>query len=173
MLAVAASSPRNYCILKLFQTTGMRLGGLTSLRLRHLNLDSPNPQRRRQIEVTEKFSKQRTVFIDEPTLLALLAWLAVRPVSPTDHLFVSSSGQPLTLSAVSQIVRRIGQRAGVTEPCSPHQWRHRFARRLAENGMPLGQISQILGHSDVSTTVKHYGIFAIGELQNNYDKYLN
>jgi len=38
------------------------------------------------------------------------------------------------------------------KPLECHQLRHTYARRLAENGMPVGSLTCLLGHNQLQTT---------------------
>ncbi len=46
------------------------------------------------------------------------------------------------------------QRAGLPD-CSPHTLRHTLATRLIQNGMNLYEVKEILGHSDIKTTMRY------------------
>lgn len=54
-------------------------------------------------------------------------------------------------SGIENMVRKIGRRAGV-ENCHPHRFRRTGATMALRAGMPLMEVSQILGHNSVGTT---------------------
>ena len=53
-------------------------------------------------------------------------------------------------SGIQWLLGRYSQQLGFK--VTPHQLRHTFARQLTEAGMPLASLSQLLGHSHLSTT---------------------
>ena len=42
------------------------------------------------------------------------------------------------------------------EPFHMHQFRHYFATKLINSGVPIAEVSKILGHAEISTTLKMY-----------------
>ena len=162
-------SVRDYAMLLVFASTNARRGGVAALCMSDLDLAAPEPYCRR-LQVFEKGLRERTVVMDDETLSALRAWVAVRPPG-SEHVFVTVKGRPLKVDSVSEVIDRYKSRLGIKGRCSPHQWRHRWFRRVLSNKMPLVQAAQLGGHENVEVTYQYYGQFAVDELQDAYDKH--
>lgn len=80
-----------------------------------------------------------------------------RPRGTTsDRVFVSlrrgRSGDydPLTRSGVDQLIRMLGEEAGLEKRVHPHLLRHSFATWALTRGMNRIQLAQIMGHSSLA-----------------------
>jgi site-specific recombinase XerD len=146
MLSRADANPRDYAILQVFLQTGIRVSELASLRIQDLDLLKP------AITVTGKGKAMREIALEKNGVQALRSYLAVRPESYSDRLFLNYKGEPISERGLRKLVVKYTKAAGITKKVSCHTLRHTFATYKAERGVSPFQLQQWLGHANLNTT---------------------
>jgi integrase/recombinase XerD len=142
---------RDYAMIELFYSSGLRVSELCGVLLQSLRLDEA------YLRVHGKGSKERVVPIGSKAIAALEAYLTGgRPAMVKEKtgsaLFLSRLGRPISRKTVWVLLRRYAQAAGIRKAVKPHGLRHSFATHLLEGGADLRVIQEMLGHASIATT---------------------
>lgn len=139
---------RDFCMLMLFLNCGMRLSELVGINLTDIDLSD------RTLRLLGKGNKERIIHINGGCAEAIAAYIAVRPESGEQALFLSKRGTRITGRRVEQIVTNAIERIGMGgRGLSTHKLRHTAATLMYQYGNvdPM-VLKEILGHANVSTT---------------------
>ena len=148
-LFAVISAPRDRAMFLLMLRCGLRVGEVRNLSLNDLYLQ-PTPGSLPRLWLQGKGGKQRVMYLSRQPLVALTAWLAVRPVVPEQAVFLNRFGRRLTVTGIQDRLAHYCGEAGVWLTC--HQFRHTFGRHLAEARVPVTTLKQLLGHARLKTT---------------------
>jgi len=145
------SACRNYkerAIVELLLSTGVRVSELCALCISDINFDTMT------IKVREgKGSKQRTAYMNDLAKKHLLNYLEHRNCNG-GYLFYNKKKQPLNPGGVRHILNTIGDRASV-DNVHPHRFRRTFATGMSNRGMEIHEVSKLLGHVNINTTMEY------------------
>jgi integrase len=148
---------RDWIVLGLLLGAGLRREELATLTFDSLKQQPTKAGKMRDVlEVTGKGAKTRVIPISEKLGGRLREWREIvgggrvaRSLGMARQL-----GESMSAVAIFQLVSRYGARIGAPG-LAPHDMRRTFAQLGYEAGVPLTQISTLLGHSSVSTTQKY------------------
>jgi len=132
--------------------------GLRTCEIRFMKQKDINWERSSLHIDQSKGLKDRTVYLSEPVIAALKAYLVVR--GPADllpeHFFVFRH-KPLSSSYFYERLRTYAESCGIL--ITPHQLRHSAATLLLNAGAAVGSVQAILGHRWVSTTMRYIRVY--------------
>jgi len=159
---------RDRAIIELLYSSGIRVGELTGLNLRDVDLDEG------LMKVRGKGKKERIVPIGGPALDVLKKYLDMREgkggkLEYGAALFINRSGSRLTSRSIGRLVDKYVVMSGIHKKIGPHALRHTFATHLMDAGADLRVIQELLGHESLSTTQKYTSI-SVSRLIEVYDK---
>jgi site-specific recombinase XerD len=142
----AIQNPRDLAIFTLMLRCGLRIGEAANLQLSDLYLEEDFPR----LVVQGKGSRQRPVYLSPQAVRVLHAYLAVRPASTSEFVFLSYQLKGLSTHAIHMRLVHYRKLAGLTLTC--HRLRHSFANDLLNADVPVTSIQKLLGHRWIETT---------------------
>lgn len=141
---------RDRAILQLMYATGARASEVAGLTLTAVSLAG------RHVRLFGKGRKERVVSLTPPAVLAIETYLAVeRPTlvhDPTEILFLTRTGRPLSRIGIWNLVKKYATRIGCGDGVSPHTLRHSFATHMLAGGAEIRALQELLGHASIRTT---------------------
>jgi len=140
---------RDYVMIELLYSSGLRVSELIALRLEDLHFDAGF------LRVIGKGSKERIVPVSLRALTKIRSYMEreraeILKKKSSPYLFITNRGGPMTRQRFWQTIKKTGVKLGLA--ISPHTMRHSFATHLLEGGADLRSLQKMLGHSDISTT---------------------
>ena len=148
---------RDYVMLMLLYSTGIRVSELIEIKVKDLSLVTPST-----LLVHGKGKKSRFVPLLNETLPIIRQYLKVMrfdcPEKMDEWLFLNHMNEKFTRQGVCYIIRKYAARARAENPelipadMSPHKMRHTAAMELVTSGVDLIYIRDLLGHVSIKTT---------------------
>ena len=144
---------RDKAMLEVLYATGIRVTELISIKISDVNLHSG------YIKVKKK-NKERTIPIGNVALKCLSEYVEnVRPLliktEEEETLFINANGQKMTRQGFWKILKQYKEQAKIDKDLTPHTIRHSFAVHLLQNGAEVKMVQEILGHTDVASTLMY------------------
>jgi site-specific recombinase XerD len=149
---------RDYAIIMLFASTGLRAGDVMNLKLSDINWE------KKEISVTQnKTNGPLSLPLMDNAGWALIDYVKnARPESQYNNVFLKhlSPFEPFQsvssfYTLLTKYVAKAGVKPGGKTKSGPHSLRHTLASELLQNNVEINTIADILGHADPETT-KHY-----------------
>lgn len=147
--AALSSSKRDFALITVMATSGVRAGELVSMDLKHINLKAG------EVWVYGKRG-WRKVFLGKASVETIQAYLEERTEDSCPALWLGRYGEPLTADGVRRLVYRLAEQAQVEGRHNLHAFRHRAAQAWLDDGLNAEIVMQALGHANVTVTLAIY-----------------
>lgn len=187
-IRLKANGERERAIVETLLSTGCRVSELVEIKKEDMD--------RNKVLVHGKGAKDRIVYLNAKAMVAIELYLSQR-ADDNPYLFPGGTfeeasrkrkGNPndmvnwwkypesvdpdnhLNAGTVEAMMRKIAKKAGV-ERANPHKFRRTCATMALRRGMPIEQVSKMLGHEEISTT-QIYLDLSESELEQAHKKYV-
>lgn len=150
-------------VVETLLSSGVRCEELVNLNIEDVDFQSLSVHVRHG-----KGDKERMTYITPLAAKYIKIYLGKR-TDNSNILFMSQRKDRYTTDGIERMLKTLGNRAGV-DNVYPHRFRHTLASNLADKGMAIQEIQQILGHSNVNTTMR-YVYSNKTRVQSSYRKY--
>ena len=151
--------------------TGMRMGEVTALKVKDINLNF------KTISVCRTMSKGAKGKAIESTSTKTFAGTRTLPMTPDveriflellqfktdreEYIFTTAAGNPLTTNQINMQFKRVTDKFDIIDhtvkgSLSLHSLRHTYATRCIEAGMQPKVLQTLLGHTDIRITLNTY-----------------
>lgn len=138
-------------IFMMIYGSGLRISEATNLRVE--DIDSENM---RLFVRNGKGERERYTVLPKTSLEMLrICYKMYQPNHPEGYMFLNREGNPVKVERLRVFFRRYRRKAGISEEFIVHSLRHAFATRLVEEGIPLVQVKELLGHSCIRSTMTY------------------
>ena len=167
----AAKNYREKAIVDVLLSTGCRVSELVIMRISDIDGN--------KMIVHGKGEKDRIVYLNAKAMISLEKYLSERsddnPYIFCGGYFVQNNKEAMSKyrcskngewykdpnlvsdghadkGTIEQLMRKLRKRAGVETRCYPHKFRRTCATMALRHGMPIEQVSKMLGHESIETT---------------------
>lgn len=172
-------SKRNLALFDFMYSTGCRVSEIVHLDITDVDIE------KREALVMGKGNKERTVYLSARAAVSLKQYLESR-TDKCPALFVSEKEKMimyrnlpkesipppsrLLKAGIEIMCRNLGKKAGISG-VHPHRFRRTAATNALRRGMPLDQVSKVLGHSNISVTTI-YAQSDLNEIKKQHEKFI-
>jgi len=142
------SNIKHRCMLAFEYSAGLRIGEVINLQVGDLDFGKG------EIHInTGKGNKDRIVNMAKG--LELMVWKYLEEHKPKNYLFEGATGGHYSQTSIRKILKKALEKAQINEKATNHWLRHSFATDLLEHGTDIRYIQNLLGHSNIKTTLQY------------------
>lgn len=164
---LACRTKREKAIVEMLYSTGCRVTELERLNISDVNFET------KEVTLFGKGSKHRTSYLNAKAEVALKDYLNSRTDdNPALFVYDRKPYGRLKKAGIEFMIRKMMERtSGVTTHVTPHIFRHTTATTALDRGMSIVDVSRLLGHTRVETTMEYITTNS-DSVKNNHKNYV-
>ncbi len=151
-VTAARGNPRDYAFLQLLVQTGIWVSKVIAICVPELDLEH------KTLRIHRKGSKEYMIPLEKKAVHALQSYLAVRPKTTDQHLFLNYQGEGLSIGGVRKMVEKYLNRVGINKKISCHGLHYTCATNRAVFALNAFYLRTPLDHKRVRTSKKSMSI---------------
>ena len=144
---------REWSLVEVLYSTGCRLSEVSGMKRADVNWNNGS------IRVIGKGNKERQVYLNPKAIFHLEQYLEhCEETENTNEFLFTTERRPyrqMKSKTIQDAINKVASRAMIEKNVTPHVFRHTMATLAMENGIELGDLQQLLGHSNPGTTLRY------------------
>ncbi len=147
---------RDLAIVTLLLGTGLRVSELVGLDIQDVDFKNNG------VKILRKGGNESIIYFGDEVEKALRDYIdlersRVTPLAGEENaLFYSTQRKRMGVQAVENMVKKYAKQVTTTKKITPHKLRSTYGTTLYRETGDIYLVADVLGHSDVNTTKKHY-----------------
>ena len=146
---------RDLALLSLLLGTGMRISECVGIDINDIDMEET------AVNIHRKGGKEETVYFSDEVARALKDYYEERrtimaEAGSEEAFFLSLQNKRLSVRSAENLVKKYAQIAAPLKHITPHKLRSTYGTNLYRETGDIYLVADVLGHSDVNTTKKHY-----------------
>lgn len=156
---------RDQVILEVLYSTGCRVTELSNMAITDVDFQQ------RTVKIVRKGGKEDFVYLNPKAYNLVCEYLQSRKDMIDALIYSSRTKTNLSSDGIRLVLEKIKKRANFTKKTTPHVIRHTTATIALKRGMPIEEVSKMLGHSSIETTMI-YAEVNRDKLKADHEKYV-
>lgn len=146
------SDSRERALIETLYSTGCRLSEIANMKIEQIDYINNS------ILVIGKGNKERIVYFTQSAMFYIKKYLRERETEDDnfcEYLFTTERRpyRKMQNRTIQDIIRKLAEKSNINKKVTPHVFRHTMATIAMNNGIQLGDLQQLLGHSSPGTTL--------------------
>ena len=147
-------------ILSLLYSCALRVSELTDIRVRDIDINNATIT----IREGKRSEGPALVPVPAPLLKKINQWITDNKLTKMRYLIFSRHSKQISRTQIYRIVKKAAKRTNIEKALTTHTFRRTRAKHLLDEGLPIEQVSKLLRHKHISSTM-HYLKISIKGLQ--------